>query len=68
MMPRRPSSGRPPINLRSSRSLVLKGAKPGDLPVEAPAQFDFIVNQQTAREIGVHIAPAALLRATKVVE
>jgi len=47
---------------------ILKGAKPGDLPVEAPAQFDFIVNQQTAREIGVHIAPAALLRATKVVE
>jgi len=47
---------------------ILKGAKPGDLPVEAPVQFDFIVNQQTAREIGVHIAPAALLRATKVVE
>ena len=47
---------------------ILKGAKPGDLPVEAPAQFDFIVNQRTARAIGVHIAPAALLRATKVVE
>ena len=47
---------------------ILRGAKPGDLPVEAPLQFDFIVNQQTARAIGVHIAPAALLRATKVVE
>ena len=47
---------------------ILKGAKPGDLPVEAPTQFDFIVNQKTAREMGIHVAPAALLRATKVVE
>ena len=47
---------------------ILKGAKPGDLPVERPSQFDFIVNQRTARDIGVTVSAAALLRATKVVE
>lgn len=47
---------------------ILKGANPGDLPVEGPSQFDFIVNQRTARDIGVTLSPEALLRATKVVE
>jgi putative ABC transport system substrate-binding protein len=47
---------------------ILKGAKPGDLPVERLSQFDFVVNQRTARDIGVTVSAAALLRATKAVE
>jgi putative ABC transport system substrate-binding protein len=47
---------------------ILKGAKPGDLPVERLSQFDSVVNQRTARDIGVTVSAAALLRATKVVE
>jgi putative ABC transport system substrate-binding protein len=47
---------------------ILKGAKPGDLPVETPSEFDFIVNQRTARAIGASVSAPALLRATRVVE
>jgi putative ABC transport system substrate-binding protein len=47
---------------------ILGGAKPGELPVERPDKFDFVVNLKTARELGVTVSPAALVRATKVVE
>lgn len=47
---------------------ILKGANPGDLPVERPEKFDFIVNAKTAHDLGVTLAPATLLRATQVIE
>jgi putative tryptophan/tyrosine transport system substrate-binding protein len=47
---------------------ILRGARPGDLPIEVPTTFEIVVNQRAARALGIEVPSSVLLRATEIID
>ena len=64
----------PSANSRAYRLLgeyagrILKGTKPSELPIQQPTTFDFVINMNTAKGLGIEVSPLMQLRAHAVIE